>query len=128
MNREAPRILVIDDDEAVRRTLAELLRRDAYIVATAPNGQAALALVEHEVFDLVLLDLWMPGLSSWEVAQRLLAQRPTLAILVLTGDSMAEYERERWLAAGIEYLLKTSAPWDVLRRIAAALAEREVAM
>ena len=70
MNHRSARILVADDEAAIRFTMEILLRRHGYTVTTASNGAEALALVEQQPFELLLLDLKMPGLSGLEVARR----------------------------------------------------------
>jgi len=65
------RILVVDDQESNRDLLVRRLTRDAHIVTTAANGEEALRLVEEQTFDLILLDLIMPGISGYEVLVRL---------------------------------------------------------
>ena len=63
------RILVVDDEETIRLTLATLLQRRGYTVTVATDGAEALALIERQSFDLLLLDLIMPGQSGLEVAR-----------------------------------------------------------
>jgi class 3 adenylate cyclase len=65
------RILVVDDQESNRDLLVRRLARDAHTVTTAANGEEALRLVEEQTFDLILLDLIMPGISGYEVLVRL---------------------------------------------------------
>ena len=121
MSPTASRILVVDDEAPVRLTVAELLHRAGYAVQTAADGLAALALLEHDPVDLLILDLLMPGLSGWAVAQRVQAQYPGMIVLVLTGTSADAVEQARWASIGIDYLYKTSAPREVLRQVSAAL-------
>lgn len=82
------RVLVVDDDEAVRIVVEAVLRADGHDVATVGDGEAALGFLGHPPApSLVLLDLMMPGLSGWEVLEAM-ARRPPLAkvpVLVLTG-------------------------------------------
>ncbi|HEX8793088.1 MAG TPA: response regulator [Polyangiaceae bacterium] len=82
------RVLVVDDDEAVRIVVEAVLRADGHDVATAGDGETALGLLGHSPApSLVLLDLMMPRLSGWDVLEAM-AHRPQLAdvpVLVLTG-------------------------------------------
>lgn len=82
------RVLVVDDDEAVRVVLEAVLRADGHDVSMADDGEAALGLLgDRPLPSLVLLDLMMPRLSGWEVLEAM-AHRPQLAgvpVLVLTG-------------------------------------------
>ena len=63
------RVLVVDDEDAIRQTLAEVLQDEGYDVRTAPNGAEALEIVRAEPLDAVLLDLMMPVLDGWGFLQ-----------------------------------------------------------
>lgn len=64
-------ILVVDDDVAIRRALTLILRREGYAVATASNGEEALAQIDDHRPSLLILDLMMPVMDGWEVSRRL---------------------------------------------------------
>ncbi len=82
------RVLVVDDDEAVRIVVETVLRADGHDVATAGDGETALGLLgDSPAPSLVLLDLMMPRLSGWDLLEAM-AHRPQLSevpVLVLTG-------------------------------------------
>ena len=118
---QSARILIVDDEAAVRLTLDMLLRRRGYLVTVASNGDEALTLIEQQPFDLLLLDYKMPGLSGLDVALRAHELLPKAAVLFLTGSSTIAGLPE---ALGLEHfdvLLKTASPQDVLDRVAAML-------
>ena len=79
------RILVVDDENDIRRTLARLLSDSGYSVETAANGADALAVVAKERPDLLLIDYAMPGMSGLDVAKSVRQQHPTLPILFMSG-------------------------------------------
>jgi len=84
------RILVVDDDAAVRAVTAEMLRQIGYGVAEAANGQATLdALARGEVYDLMIVDIAMPGLNGIETARRARERWPGLRVLYVTGYASA---------------------------------------
>ena len=87
----AVKILVVDDDEAVRQITTESLRAGGYSVTEAANGDAALAALAGGAPDLLLTDFLMPGLNGAEVAARARRLHPTLKILIVSGhmDSAA---------------------------------------
>ena len=121
MEPQSARILIVDDEAAVRLTLDMLLRRRGYVVTVAGSGAEALTLIEHQPFDLLLLDYKMPGLSGLDVALRAHELLPKAAVLFLTGSSTIAGLPE---APGLEHfdvLLKTASPQDVLDRVAAML-------
>jgi CheY-like chemotaxis protein len=78
-------ILLVDDDRAVRESLARLLVEEGYYVLPAENGQEALNIAAVAAVDLVLLDLNLPVLNGWDTFERLTAQNPLLPILVITA-------------------------------------------
>ncbi|MGH7751804.1 MAG: response regulator [Gemmatimonadales bacterium] len=82
------RLLVIDDEPAIRRTLERGLSRHGYQIVAAPDGEAAYALLKSERVDAVLLDYQMPGMSGMAVYHAIAHRWPDLQgrILVMTGD------------------------------------------
>lgn len=87
MSEPEKRILVVDDDDAIRVLLFTVLRRRGFSVDTARDGAAALERLEHCRYAVVLLDLMMPRLSGWEVLDQL-AERPAYLrplVIVLTA-------------------------------------------
>ena len=84
-DRPAPTVLVVDDDPDIRQVLELMLRDEGYRVALAADGDEALERVAEERPDLVLLDLWMPGMDGWTLQQRLADQEPDLPVVVMTA-------------------------------------------
>jgi DNA-binding response OmpR family regulator len=110
-------ILVVDDEAAIRLTLDALLRRCGHKVILAASGEQALDYLSAHPVDLVLLDLFLSGISGLDVAKFVRVLQPNTPILMLTGsDTLAEVEQ-----SGYDYLEKTSAPQAVLDRIATLL-------
>jgi len=71
MNREAAKILVVDDQQENRDMLSRRLERKGFAVTTANEGSQAIKLIQNEDFDVVLLDILMPGVDGLEVLQKL---------------------------------------------------------
>ena len=80
-------ILIIDDDEQVLLTLAEVVRSLGHTVQTAPDGRAGLQFFFQDHYDLVLTDLAMPEVNGLQVLRRIKAARPHLGVIVVTGNS-----------------------------------------
>jgi Response regulator containing CheY-like receiver, AAA-type ATPase, and DNA-binding domains len=80
-----PRVLVVDDEQNIRLTLQALLSRAGYAVTTAATGEEAVALFEREPFDLMLVDLQMPGMKGMEVVAKVREAGHDAIIIVLTG-------------------------------------------
>ncbi|MGY0060534.1 response regulator transcription factor [Streptomyces sp. LZ34] len=124
---ETARILVVDDDPAVRDALSRTLRFEGYDVDTAQDGLEALARLEHLArigpgpLDLVLLDVMMPGLDGLAVARRIRAGGDTVPIMMVTArDSVGD--RIVGLDNGADdYLTKPFAGEELLARVRALL-------
>ena len=117
------RILIVDDDPKNTKLMCGLLARDDYELATAADGQAALARVDAHPPDIILLDVMMPGMDGYEVTRRLKARPATRAIpiiLVTALDSPAD--RAQGLEAGAEeFLTKPVNPLEIEARIQSML-------
>jgi len=85
-----PRILVVDDDRTTRELLRLQLRSAGYAVETAGDGAAALVRVRRKKFDLVLLDVWMPGMDGLTVLARLRDEPSQPRVVVMTADDTSE--------------------------------------
>jgi CheY-like chemotaxis protein len=79
------RILVVDDDPAVQLTIQLLLERAEHSVDVASDGRKGLAKVETEEFDLLLLDVFMPGMDGLETMRLIRQKKPALPIIVISG-------------------------------------------
>ncbi len=78
-------ILIVDDDESIRRMLAAVLAREGYQTATARDGEEGLALFRSASPDIVLMDIRMPGLSGIEAMREMLALRPGATVILMTA-------------------------------------------
>ena len=120
------KILAIDDDELVLLSLDELLTSDGHQVTTAPGGKAGLEAAAQAHYDLVLLDLVMPGMSGFEVcrALRAMAGYGDVPIIMLTAKSTPA-DREQGLAAGATlFLPKPIHPVKLVETVRQALQQR----
>ncbi len=80
-----PKILVVDDEEAVRELLRDILEAEGCRVYLAPGGREALSIFAVQEFDGVFTDVGMPGMSGWELAHAIRVQNATVPIAVITG-------------------------------------------
>ncbi len=101
-------ILVVDDDPSVLSVVRCMLETGAYNVLLAPSAAVALRLVERRdlMIDLVLLDVLMPDLTGPELAERILAIRPHVKVLFMSGFADAEVVRVKILDRKLELLPK----------------------
>jgi len=114
------RILVVDDVKASAHTLAMMLRAIGQEVSEANDGPAALAIVATREWDVVFLDIAMPGMSGYEVARRLRAERPQLVLVALTGYGQ-EDDRRQALDAGFNHHLVKPTSIETLRQLLSSI-------
>lgn len=100
------RILVVDDELSMREFLTILLEREGYEVSTAGSAESALRLMEQSVFDLVLSDVNMPGLSGIELLSRIKRTSPETGVLMITAFSAAEQAVEAMKLGAYDYIAK----------------------
>jgi two-component system nitrogen regulation response regulator NtrX len=101
-----PRILVIDDESAIRDSLKMTLEYEGYEFLAAATGQEGLALVEREGPDLVLLDIKMPGMDGMEVLTRLKAMNDTLPVVMISGHGTTSTAVEAIKRGAVDFLDK----------------------
>jgi CheY-like chemotaxis protein len=89
------RVLLVDDEPKVRETLADLLTSTGHQVTPVGGGRAALAEFRPGRFDAIISNLGMAGMNGWELAERLRASDPDVAILFVTGWGLREDEMSR---------------------------------
>lgn len=113
------RVLVVDDDELTLEILRTILDLEDFDVRTAGDGLAAMAAVEADIPDVVVLDVMMPGLTGFEVCQRLRAEERTasLPIVLLTARD-GDDDRRHGLECGADaYLTKPFSPLKLIETI-----------
>jgi DNA-binding response OmpR family regulator len=118
------RILVVDDEETMRRSLADILRLEGYHVSAVSNGTAAIDALKREPFDLMLLDLKMPGIDGLEVFRKATKTAPDTLVIFLTAHGSLESAIEALRYDAFDYLLKPSSPEQIIKSVEAALARR----
>jgi two-component system, OmpR family, alkaline phosphatase synthesis response regulator PhoP len=121
-------VLIVEDEEDIRELVSYHLLKEGYQVAGVASGEEALAVVEKQVPDLILLDVMLPGIDGFAVCQRLRASPKTaeVAVMMLTAKS-EEADIVRGLNHGAEdYVTKPFSPRVLMARIRAAL-RRQVA-
>ena len=103
---EVKTILLVDDEDSVRAIVVKILRRANYTVLEAENGEAALRIADAhpEKIDLLVSDMYMPGLRGPEVAQALAPKRPGLRVLFMSG--YADQDSRSGVPVGANFLNK----------------------
>ncbi len=110
------RVLVVDDDPAIRRAVGMMLEDEGYDVATAANGREALDQIAESAPSVVLLDLQMPEMDGWQLQRRLRELHLDVPVVFMTAGYRARAEAERHQAAG--YLAKPFDMDDLLSTVA----------
>lgn len=123
MNSGSGRILVVDDEEGVRRVLSRLLRGQGYEPLEAADGEQALALMRRESLDAILLDIKMPGLNGLEVLREVKALEPELPVIMITGDGLVQHAVAAIRMGAHDYLVKPFGNADVIQSLRAALTD-----
>jgi DNA-binding response OmpR family regulator len=126
--RDSARILLVDDEKNIRLTLRELLTRAGHDVSTCEGGAEAIELLQHESFDLLLVDLKMPTVGGMEVVAAARTRHPDMVIIVLTGHGSLDTAVEGIHYGIFDYLLKTTEPSQVVARVEAGLAAHSDAL
>ena len=118
------RILVIDDEFRVVDSINFFLSREGYDVATACCGKDGLSLFNSKPFDLVLLDLIMPGMDGFEVMARLLDIDPELLVIMVTGDATVESAVRALKLGAFDYLKKPFEHADLIKTVKNGLKQK----
>lgn len=79
------RVLVVDDEEPIRMLFADLLKKEKCSAVFVSSGEEAIAAIERNNFDIVLLDIKLPGISGLDTLQKLKEKKPDLIVIMITG-------------------------------------------
>ena len=116
------RVLIIEDDAGLAETLKAALEAETYSVVHADNGEEGLRIASEEQFDLLLLDLVLPGLAGLEVCRRLRERRVMTPLIFITGEKKEEIDKVLGLElGGDDYITKPFGTRELLARIKAVL-------
>jgi CheY-like chemotaxis protein len=126
------RILVVDDDAAVQMTVRLLLERAGHSVVTADNGRKGLALCQAGNFDLLFLDIFMPGMDGFETMRVVRQQQPQIPIIVISGkpigseaDTAPDFLTMATKLGAVSSLQKPFRPADLLAAVTGCLEAAE---
>jgi DNA-binding NtrC family response regulator len=114
-------ILIVDDDEGMVETLSDILTARRYAVTTADSGESALAQVHQRAFDVVLMDIKMPGLNGVEALQAMKQRHPALKVIMMTAftrDELVQAARRASAVAIVPKPLDLASVLDLVDRVA----------
>jgi CheY-like chemotaxis protein len=109
-----PRVAVVDDEQIVADTLAEILSLHGYESKALYSGESAIEEVEGFRPEIVLIDVRMQGIDGVEAAIQIRKQRPSCRIILFTASPMRHSIQARISILGFEFLHRPLHPWDVL--------------
>ncbi|NLI80927.1 MAG: response regulator [Deltaproteobacteria bacterium] len=110
-------VLVVDDEEPFAVNLSKLLTRRGYTTATAENGLTALRMIGENPFDVVLLDLKMPGLGGIETLREIKKKRPEIQVIILTGHGTVDSAMDGISLGAFDYAMKPITIRDLQEKI-----------
>lgn len=114
------RVLIVDDEKSIRRTLGEFLRAEGYEVIEAEDAETAQRRLEEAGFDVVVTDIVLPRVSGVELLHRIQALAPQVPVVMMTGEPTVETAAESLRAGAIDYLFKPITKAAILRGVANA--------
>ena len=103
-------ILIIDDDDQLRKSFDKLLKEEGYCSKCAASGEAGLKIIEQEIPDLVILDMRLPGMNGFETFQVIHEIEPKLPVIIMTAYSTTETAIKATKMGAFDYILK---PFDI---------------
>ncbi|MGA9289501.1 MAG: response regulator transcription factor [Anaerobacillus sp.] len=115
------RILVVEDELSIRSFIVLNLKKAGYAVEEAENGEDALEKFEQQEFDLLLLDVMLPGLNGFQVCQKIRETNVETGIIMLTAKVQDDDKVEGLTLGADDYLTKPFSPKELLARISALL-------
>lgn len=118
--QEQAHILVVDDDDRIRSLLKRYLGEHGYLASVAANGEEAKRLLESVDFDLLILDVMMPGMSGFDLTEKVRAAS-NVPILLLTARGLPRDRIEGLERGADDYLSKPFEPRELLLRVASLL-------
>ena len=118
-------ILIVDDEDHLRRSLSLILQKEDYRVETTANAEEALDLLKRQEYDLLFLDLNLPGMNGIDLLLEVHRQFPHLPVLILTAHAALESAIQAVRLGARDYLIKPVEPTLIVTRVEEILAERE---
>ena len=118
-------ILIIDDEAALRQTLARILQQAGFEVTTAENGEQGLSFIQTTNFDLIFMDLRMPGMAGMDALKLIHASFPNLPVILFTAQPDLNSAVEALRNGATDYLLKPLKPQAVIERARSVLANQQ---
>lgn len=124
-HRTGPKILLVDDEDRFRSTLAKRLHGKGFAVADQASGQAALDYIRDNPVDVMVLDIKMPGMDGIETLGKFKNLVPGIEVLLLTGHGTVETAIEGMRSGAYDYLMKPCEIDELIEKINGAFAVKQ---
>jgi DNA-binding response OmpR family regulator len=121
------KILVIEDDRLVRRVITDILKNRDYDVDSADSGEDGIAKAEKSSYDVILLDIHLPGIDGIETLREIRKAQPESSVIMLTGSPTLETVKDAIKIGAVDYLSKTTDPDKLNEVIQKAIRNRKEA-
>ncbi|HZY42065.1 MAG TPA: response regulator transcription factor [Anaerolineae bacterium] len=117
-------LLIVDDERTTRLSLSEIFSLRGAITASASDGQEALDLIAQQAFDLIVLDIKMPGVSGLQVLETVQQTAPATIVILLTAHATVDSAIHALRQGAFDYLLKPAQPRTIIEVVERGLAKR----
>ena len=118
------KILVVDDDKNIRRTVTMALESLDYFIQTAFDGKDAMVQLAHHNYDLIITDLKMPGMNGMELLEEAIAKYPQIQIILISAHGTVDNAVEAMKLGAVDFLQKPFTPKE-LRKIVTSVLEQD---
>lgn len=111
------KILVVEDDEMILRTLEFRLKKDGYVISVARDGKEALEKIKNNIFNLVITDLMLPFVTGMEVLSHIKSKHPELPVIVLSGADEEGTIMDAFKLGADDFIAKPFSPGELTLRV-----------
>lgn len=111
------RVLIVDDEDDFRETIVKRLKSRKIIAEGAEDGKKALELINNTVFDVIVLDVKMPGMDGIETLRLIKSKNPQIEVIMLTGHASVEFGIKGMQLGAFDYVMKPAPLHDLLDKI-----------
>ncbi|MEA1883584.1 MAG: response regulator [Thermotogota bacterium] len=114
------RVLVVDDEDDFREIFIKRLKKREFNVTGAESGEKALQILDKQLFDVVILDVKMPGMDGVETLKEMKRMRPLMEVIMLTGHSTVESAIDGMKLGAFDYIMKPADLDELLEKMSQA--------
>lgn len=111
------RVLIVDDEDDFRETIVKRLKSRKIAAEGAEDGIKALELIDNTEFDVIVLDVKMPGMDGIETLRRIKSKKPHIEVIMLTGHASVEFGIKGMQLGAFDYVMKPAPLHDLLDKI-----------